>query len=121
MIGISSQMREFVNFAQDAVANNAKNTGARLAAGDANAKIDVASALKDFNAFMDSIYAATKGDKDLRKLVEQFSRDIAFNGAGEQRSLEDIKKKFIEPIHARVLDFPRGRPRDRRRRFRRQP
>ena len=25
MIGISSQMREFVNFAQDAVANNAKN------------------------------------------------------------------------------------------------
>lgn len=73
--------------------------GARLAAGDANAKIDVASALKDFNAFMDSIYAATKGDKDLRKLVEQFSRDIAFNGAGEQRSLEDIKKKFIERAH----------------------
>ncbi len=30
MIEISSQMREFVNFAQDAVANNAKNTIARL-------------------------------------------------------------------------------------------
>ena len=30
MIEISSQMREFVNFAQDAVANNAKNTVARL-------------------------------------------------------------------------------------------
>ena len=30
MIEISSQMREFVNFAQDAVTNNAKNTVARL-------------------------------------------------------------------------------------------
>ena len=30
MIEISSQMLEFVNFAQDAVANNAKNTIARL-------------------------------------------------------------------------------------------
>ena len=30
MIEISSQMREFVNFAQDAAANNAKNTVARL-------------------------------------------------------------------------------------------
>ena len=79
--------------------------GARLAAGDANAKIDVASALKDFNAFMDSIYAATKGDKDLLKLVEQFSRDIAFNGAGEQRSLADIKKKFIEPIRANLQEL----------------
>ena len=77
----------------------------RLAAGDADAKIDVASALKDFNQFMDSIYASAKGDKDLLRLVEQFSREIAFNSVGEMRSLEDIKKKFIEPVRANLEEL----------------
>ncbi len=49
MIEISSQMREFVNFAQDAVANNAKNTVARLGRQESR-----------FSAF--SIGAATDGD-----------------------------------------------------------
>jgi len=95
-----------VGLVQKYVTSKGENeAGARLAAGDANAKIDVASALKEFNTFMESIYAATNGDKDLRRLVEQFSRDIAINGAGELRSIEDIKKKFIEPVRANLEEL----------------
>ena len=83
----------------------ADETGARLAAGDANAKIDVAAKLRDFNGFMDSIYAAAKGDKDLLTLVEKFVGNIAFNAAGELRSLESIKKKFIEPVRANLQEL----------------
>ena len=82
-----------------------KEAGARLAAGDATAKIDVAAALKDFNGFMDSIYAAAKGDKDLLGLIERFAGAITFNGAGERRSLEDIKKKFIEPVRENLREL----------------
>lgn len=96
----------YVGLVQKYVTSKGENeAGARLAAGDANAKIDVASALKEFNTFMESIYAATNGDKDLRRLVEQFSRDIAINGAGELRSIEDIKKKFIEPVRANLEEL----------------
>ena len=49
MIEISSQMREFVNFAQDAVANDARNTIARLGKQESR-----------FSAF--SIKAAADGD-----------------------------------------------------------
>lgn len=49
MIEISSQMREFVNFAQDAVANNAKNSIARLGKQESR-----------YSAF--AISAATDGD-----------------------------------------------------------
>ena len=83
----------------------ADEIGARLAAGDANAKIDVAAKLRDFNGFMDSIYAAAKGDKDLLALVEKFAGNIAFNAVGELRSLESIKEKFIEPVRANLEEL----------------
>ena len=83
----------------------ADEPGARLAAGDANAKIDVAAELRAFNGFMDSIYAAVKGDKDLLALVERFAGNIAFNAAGELRSLKSIEKKFLEPIRANLEEL----------------
>ena len=83
----------------------ADEIGARLAAGDANAKIDVAAKLRDFNGFRDAIYAAAKGDKDLLALVEKFAGNIAFNAASELRSLESIKEKFIEPVRANLEEL----------------
>ena len=72
---------------------------------DVHAKIDVASALKDFHKFMDSIYAMANGDKVLLELLERFTDRIAFNGASELRSLENIKKKFIEPVRANLQEL----------------
>lgn len=100
------ETNEYLGLVRQYVASKgADEAGARLAAGDASAKIDVASALRDFNGFMDSIYAATKGDKDLLALVERFAGRIAFNAAGELRSLESIRKKFIEPVRANLEEL----------------
>ena len=72
---------------------------------DVHAKIDVASALKDFHKFMDSIYAMANGDKVLLELLERFTDRIAFNGANELRSVESIKKKFFEPVRANLQEL----------------
>jgi hypothetical protein len=90
---------------QYVVSKGETEAGARLAAGDANARIDVAAKLREFNGFMDSIYAAAEGDKELLALVERFARNIAFNAAGELRSLESIKQKFIEPVRANLEEL----------------
>ena len=82
------------------VSKGGDEAAARLAYGDTEAKIDVAAELRKFNEFMDSIYAATNGDQDLRTLVGQFVERIAFNGVNQMRSLDEIKKKFIEPVRA---------------------
>jgi hypothetical protein len=54
---------------------------------------------------MDSIYATAKGDKDIIELIERFASKIAFNNASELRSIEDIKKKFIEPIRENLQEL----------------
>ena len=90
---------------QYVVSKGENEAGVRLAAGDANARIDVAAKLRDFNGFMDSIYAAAKGDKDLIALLERFAGNIAFNSVGELRSLADIGKKFIEPVRANLKEL----------------
>ena len=96
----------YVGLVQKYIASKGENeAGARLAAGDANARIDVASALRDFNQFVDSIYAMANGDKEHLNLLERFVERIAFNGAGEPRSLEDIKKKYIDPIRANLEEL----------------
>ena len=73
--------------------------------GDANAKIDITAALKDFNGFIDSICAAAGGDEDLLSLIDQFVDRIAFNSMNEPRSLKEIKAKFIEPIRANLKEL----------------
>ena len=90
---------------QYVVSQGENEAGARLAAGDANARIDVAAKLRDFNGFMDSIYAAAEGDKDLLALIERFAGNIAFNAVGELRSLESIKQKFIEPVRENLREL----------------
>ena len=93
----------FVGLVQRYVVHKGEDeAGARLAAGDANAKIDVAPALRDFNQFLDSVYALANGDKDHLNLLEQFAHEVAFNGANELRPLADIKKKFIDPVRANL-------------------
>ena len=95
----------YVQLVQKFVAGSDTGAGPRLAYGDADAKIDVASALRDFNAFMDSVYAAAKGDKELLSLVERFAGNIAFSSTSELRSVEDIKAKFIEPVSANLEEL----------------
>ena len=90
---------------QYVVSQGENEAGARLAAGDAHARIDVAAKLRDFNGFMDSIYAAAEGDKELLALVERFAGNIAFNAVGELRSLASIKEKFIEPVRANLEEL----------------
>ena len=90
---------------QYVISKGENEAAARLAAGDANARIDVASALRDFHHFMDSIYVMANGDKEHLNLLERFVERIAFNGAGEPRSLEDIKKKYIDPIRANLEEL----------------
>jgi hypothetical protein len=93
----------YLGLVQRYIANKGENgAAARLAAGDATAKIDVAAELEAFNGFMDSVYAMANGDKEHLMLLERFAGNIAFNGANELRSLEDIRKKFIEPVRSNL-------------------
>lgn len=45
--------------------------------GDANAKIDVAAALKGFDDYTNAIYAAARGDKDIIELIDRFADTLA--------------------------------------------
>ena len=45
--------------------------------GDANAKIDVAAALKGFDDYTNAIYATAKGDKDIIELIDRFADTLA--------------------------------------------
>lgn len=74
-------------------------------AGDATARIDTAAGLRDFQAFMDSIYALAEGDKDLVSLIERFAGKIALDSEDKQRPLEEIKARFIDPVRANLEEL----------------
>ena len=97
----------YVGFVKFFVAKQyAEAAGNSLAwSGDANAKIDVAAALKGFDDYTNAIYATAKGDKDIIELIDRFIGKLAYNGANELRSVEDIKKKFIEPIRSNLQEL----------------
>ena len=97
----------YVGFVKFFVAKQyAEAAGNSLAwSGDANAKIDIAAALKGFNDYTNAIYATAKGDKDIIELIDRFIGKLAYNGANELRSVEDIKKKFIEPIRSNLQEL----------------
>jgi hypothetical protein len=97
----------YVGFVKFFVAKQyAEAAGNSLAwSGDANAKVDVAAALKGCDDFMNAIYATAKGDKDIIELIDRFIGKLAYNGANELRSVEDIKKKFIEPIRSNLQEL----------------
>ena len=97
----------YVGFVKFFVAKQyAEAAGNSLAwSGDANAKIDIAAALKGFDDFTNAIYATARGDKDIIELIDRFVGKLAYNGANELRSIEDIKKKFIEPIRSNLQEL----------------
>ena len=97
----------YVGFVKFFVAKQyAEAAGNSLAwSGDANAKIDIAAALKGFDDYTNAIYATAKGDKDIIELIDRFIGKLAYNGANELRSVEDIKKKFIEPIRSNLQEL----------------
>ncbi len=97
---------DYVSLVKNYVASQgADEVATRRIYGDATAKLDVAASLRAFNGFMDSIYAAAEGDKDLLGLVERFAGSIAFSADGKLRSLQSIKKKFIEPVQDNLREL----------------